>query len=117
MSVSATTKNRPGAIQWLKYLAKADTAATFAKEALDIPPADLGADPTAAVGPALGAMIKAFGSGPSAYNPGDTSYKPSAYDGTPVANVLIDYSPLKKRSAADTGAEMAKQIDAYWTKQ
>ncbi|MEV4516443.1 extracellular solute-binding protein [Dactylosporangium sp. NPDC049525] len=117
MSVSATTKNRPGAIQWLKYLSKADTAATFAKEALDIPPADLGADPTAAVGPALGAMIKAFGSGPSAYNPGDTSYKPSAYDGTPVANVLIDYSPLKKRSAADTGAEMAKQIDAYWTKQ
>ncbi|MER7005907.1 extracellular solute-binding protein [Dactylosporangium sp. NPDC000555] len=117
MSVSATTKNRAGAIQWLKYLAKADVSATFAKEALDIPPTNLGADPSSAVGPALGAMIKAFGSGPSAYNPGDTSYKPNAYDGTPVANVLIDYTPLKKKSAAEIGAEMTKQIDAFWTKQ
>ena len=117
MSVSSTTKNRAGAIQWLKYLSKADVSATFAKEALDIPPTDLGADPSSAVGPALGAMIKAFGSGPSAYNPGDTSYKPNAYDGTPVANVLMDYSPLKQKSAADTGAEMTKQIDAFWAKQ
>ncbi|MFG2045144.1 ABC transporter substrate-binding protein [Dactylosporangium sp. NPDC048998] len=117
MSVSSTTKNRAGAIQWLKYLAKADVSATFAKEALDIPPTDLGADPAAAVGPALGAMIKAFGSGPSAYNPGDTSYRPNAYDGTPVASTLMDYTPLKKKSAAETGAEMTKQIDSYWTKQ
>ncbi|WP_238016978.1 extracellular solute-binding protein [Dactylosporangium sp. AC04546] len=117
MSVSATTKNRAGAIQWLKYLAKADVSATFAKEALDIPPTDLGADPSAAVGPAIGAMIKAFGSGPSAYNPGDTSYRPNAYDGPTVASVLMDYSPLQKRSAADAAAEMTKQIDAFWTKQ
>ncbi|GAA2620861.1 hypothetical protein GCM10010399_59890 [Dactylosporangium fulvum] len=117
MSVSSTTKNRAGAIQWLKYLAKADVSATFAKEALDIPSTNLGADPSSAVGPALGAMIKAFGSGPSAYNPGDTSYKPNAYDGTPVANVLIDYTPLKKKSAAEIGAEMTKQIDLFWTKQ
>ncbi|MFB9184915.1 ABC transporter substrate-binding protein [Dactylosporangium sucinum] len=117
MSVSATTKNRAGAIQWLRYLAKADVSATFAKEALDVPPTDLGADPSAAVGPALGAMIKAFGSGPSAYNPGDTSYRPNAYDGPTVASVLMDYSPLQQRSAADAAAEMTKQIDAFWTKQ
>jgi len=117
MSVSATTKNKAGAIQWLKYLAKADVSATFAKEALDIPPTDLGADPSAAVGPVLGAMIAAFGSGASAYNPGDTSYKPGAYDGVPVASTLMDFSPLKKKSAADTGAQMAKQIDAFWAKQ
>ncbi|GIG43823.1 hypothetical protein Dsi01nite_018640 [Dactylosporangium siamense] len=117
VSVSATTKNRAGAVQWLKYLAKADVSATFAKEALDVPPTDLGADPSAAVGPALGAMIKAFGSGPNAYNPGDTSYRPNAYDGTPVAATLMDYTPLKTKSAAETGAEMTKQIDAYWTKQ
>src|SRR4051794_23964993 len=63
-----------------------DDAATFAKEALDISPTDLGADPSTAVGPALGAMMKAFGSGPSAYNPGDASYRPSTYDGPTVAS-------------------------------
>jgi ABC-type glycerol-3-phosphate transport system substrate-binding protein len=117
VSVSATTKNRAGALQWLKYLAKADVAATFAKEALDIPPTDLGADPSTAVGPALGAMMKAFGSGPSAYNPGDTSYRPSTYDGPTVASVLMDYTPLQTKSAAAAGAEMTKVIDSYWTKQ
>jgi multiple sugar transport system substrate-binding protein len=117
VSVSATTKNRAAAIQWLKYLAKSDVAATFAKEALDVPPTDLGADPAAAVGPALGAMMKSFGSGPSAYNPGDTSYRPSTYDGPTVASVLMDYTPLKKKSAADTGAEITKVIDSYWAKQ
>jgi hypothetical protein len=117
VSVAAATKNRAGALQWLKYLAKADGATTFAKEALDIPPTDLGADPSTAVGPALGAMMKAFGSGPSAYNPGDTSYRPSAYDGPTVASVLMDYTPLQTKSAAAAGAEMTKVIDSYWTKQ
>ncbi|WP_204011630.1 ABC transporter substrate-binding protein [Virgisporangium aurantiacum] len=117
VSVSATTKNRAGAVQWLKYLAKKDVSATFAKTALDVPPTDLGADPDAAVGPVLGAMIKAFGSGPSAYNPGDTSYRPSAYDGVPVASTLMDFTPLKKKSAAAVGAEMTKQIDSFWAKQ
>jgi ABC-type glycerol-3-phosphate transport system substrate-binding protein len=117
VSVSAATKNRAGAIQWLKYLAKTDVAATFAKEALDIPPTDLGSDPTAAVGPALGAMIKAFGSGPSAYNPGDTSYRPNSYDGPTVASALMDYTPLAKKTAEQAGAEMTKVIDSYWAKQ
>ncbi|HTJ35484.1 MAG TPA: extracellular solute-binding protein [Dactylosporangium sp.] len=117
VSVSATVKNKAGAIQFLKYLAKSDASATFAKEALDIPPTDLGSDPSAAVGPALGAMIKAFGSGPSAYNPGDTSYKPSTYDGQAVASVLMDYTPLAKKSAADVGSEMTKVIDTFWAKQ
>ncbi|MGI5237770.1 ABC transporter substrate-binding protein [Dactylosporangium sp. CA-139066] len=117
VSVSATTKNRAGAIQWLKYLAKADVSATFAKEALDIPPTDLGSDPTAAVGPALGAMIKAFGSGPSAYNPGDTTYRPNNYDGPTVASALMDYTPLAKKSAEQAGADMTKVIDSYWAKQ
>ncbi|MEV0566753.1 extracellular solute-binding protein [Dactylosporangium sp. NPDC050588] len=117
VSVSSTTKNRAGAIQWLKYLAKADVSAMFAKEALDVPPTDLGADPAAAVGPALGAMIKAFGSGPSAYNPGDTTYRPNSYDGPTVASALMDYTPLAKKSAEQAGAEMTKVIDSYWAKQ
>jgi ABC-type glycerol-3-phosphate transport system substrate-binding protein len=117
VSVSATTKNRHGAVQWLKYLAGHDASATFAREALDIPPTDLGADPQSAVGPVLGSMIGAFGSGPSAYNPGDTSYRPNAYDSGDVGAVLMNYTPLKTKSAPDTGAALTRLIDSYWTKQ
>jgi multiple sugar transport system substrate-binding protein len=116
-SVTATTKNRAGAIKWLQYLARSDTSATFAKAALDVPPTDLGSDPKSAVGPVLGAMIAAFGSGPSAYNPGDTSYRPNAYNAGDVGAVLMNYTPLKTKSAAQTGADLTKVIDAYWAKQ
>jgi ABC-type glycerol-3-phosphate transport system substrate-binding protein len=117
MSVSATTKNRDGALQWLKYMAGHDASATFAKTALDIPATDLGADPATAVGPVLGSMIAAFGSGPSAYNPGDTAYRPNAYDSGDVGAVLMNYTPLKTKSAPDTGAALTKLINSYWTKQ
>lgn len=117
MSVAATTKNRAGAIKWLQYLAKSDASATFAKTALDIPPTDLGADPKTAVGPVLGAMIAAFGSGPSAYNPGDTSYRPNAYDSGNVGAVLANYTPLKTQTAAQTGAALTQLINSYWAKQ
>ncbi len=117
MSVSATTKNRDGAIKWLKYMAGHDASADFAKTALDIPPTDLGSDPTTAVGPVLGSMIAAFGSGPNAYNPGDTTYRPNAYDSGDVGAVLMNYTPLKKATAPGTGAALTKLIDSYWTKQ
>jgi multiple sugar transport system substrate-binding protein len=117
MSVSSTTKNRDGAIQWLKYLAGHDASAAFAKTALDIPPTDLGSDPKTAVGPVLGSMIEAFGSGPSAYNPGDTSYRPNAYDSGDVGAVLMNYTPLKTESAPASGAALTKLINSYWAKQ
>ncbi|GIH14309.1 ABC transporter substrate-binding protein [Rugosimonospora africana] len=117
MSVSSTTKNRSGAIQWLKYLAKPDVSATFAKEALDIPPTNLGSDPDSAVGPVLGAMIKSFGSGPSAYNPGDTTYKPDGYNSGDVGAVLMNFTPLKTKTSAQTGAGLTKLIDSYWAKK
>lgn len=117
LSVSATTKNRDGAVQLLKYLAGHDASADFAKTALDIPPTDLGSDPKTAVGPVLGSMIAAFGSGPSAYNPGDTSYRPNAYDSGDVGAVLMNYTPLKTKSAPETGTALTKLIDSYWTKQ
>jgi multiple sugar transport system substrate-binding protein len=117
MSVSATTKNRSGAIDWLKYLTKPEVSAQFAKSALDIPPTDLGADPSSAVGPVLGSMIKSFGSGPSAYNPGDTSYRPQAYDSADVGAVLMNYTPLATQSAPATGTKLTGLMNSYWTKQ
>jgi multiple sugar transport system substrate-binding protein len=117
MSVSATSKNRDGAVKWLKYLSGSDASATFAKSALDIPPTNLGSDPKAAVGPVLGSMIEAFGSGPSAYNPGDTSYRPNAYDSGDVGAELMNFTPLKTKSAPATGAALSKLIGSYWAKQ
>jgi ABC-type glycerol-3-phosphate transport system substrate-binding protein len=117
MSVSATSKNRSAAIDWLKYLTKADVAAQFAKSALDIPPTDLGSDPTSAVGPVLGSMIASFGSGTSAYNPGDTSYRPQAYDSGDVGAVLMNYTPLATESAQTTGTKLTGLINSYWAKQ
>jgi ABC-type glycerol-3-phosphate transport system substrate-binding protein len=117
MSVTATTKNRSAAIDWLKYLTKKDVAAQFAKAALDLPPTDLGSDPSAAVGPALGSMISAFGSGASAYNPGDTTYRPDAYNSGDVGAVLMNFTPLHTESAAQTGGKLTTIINSYWAKQ
>jgi ABC-type glycerol-3-phosphate transport system substrate-binding protein len=117
MSISTATRNKSGAIAWLKYLTKPDVSAQFAKGALDIPPTDLGSDPAAAVGPVLGSMIKSFGSGTSAYNPGDTSYRPQAYDSGDVGAVLMNYTPLATQSAPATGTKLTGLINSYWTKQ
>jgi multiple sugar transport system substrate-binding protein len=117
VSVTATSKNRAGAIKWLQYLARQDVSATFAKAALDVPPADLGSDPRSAVGPVLGAMIAAFGSGASAYNPGDTTFRPNGYNSGDVGAVLMNYTPLKTKTAPQTGAALTKLIDSYWAKQ
>jgi len=117
VSVSATSRNRSAAIDWLKYLTKVDVAAQFAKTALDIPPVDLGTDPSAAVGPVLGSMVKSFGSGPSAYNPGDTTYRPDNYNSGDVGAVLMNYTPLATQNAATTGSKLTKLIDSYWAQQ
>jgi len=117
LSVSSTSKNRSTALSWLKYLTKPDVAAQFAKAALDVPPINLGSDPSTAVGPALGAMIASFGSGPSAYNPGDTTYRPNAYDSGVVGAALMNFSPLKTETAPVTGRKLTGLINSYWAKQ
>jgi ABC-type glycerol-3-phosphate transport system substrate-binding protein len=114
LSVSATSGNKDGALKWLDYLAQADVAAQFAKDALDVPPVDLGKDPSATLGPVLGAMIGSFGSGADAYNPGDTTYRPPSYDGAVVARSLMELTPLKKADVPTAGAAITKIIDGYW---
>jgi len=36
------------------------------------------------------------------------------YDAAAVARVLMEFTPLKKKDAAATGAELTKVLDAYW---
>ncbi|MBF9131298.1 extracellular solute-binding protein [Plantactinospora sp. S1510] len=114
LSVSATTGNKDGAVKWLDHLAQPEVAAQFAKDALDVPPVDLGADPTATLGPVLGAMISSFGSGAQAYNPGDTTHQPPSYDAAVVARSLMELTPLKKADVPTAGAGLQKIIDGYW---
>lgn len=114
LSVSATSGNKEGAIKWLDHLAQPDVAAQFAKDALDVPPVDLGADPSGVLGPVLGAMINSFGSGENAYNPGDVSYRPPSYDAAVVAAELMELTPLKKKDVNATSADITKILDSYW---
>ncbi|MEV4759591.1 extracellular solute-binding protein [Micromonospora sp. NPDC049559] len=114
LSVSATSGNKDGAIKWLDHLAQSDVATQFAKDALDVPPVNMGGDPGAALGPVLGAMIGSFGSGDSAYNPGDTTYRPPSYDAAVVARALMELTPLKKADVPTAGASLTKIIDGYW---
>ncbi|MDR2974524.1 MAG: extracellular solute-binding protein [Propionibacteriaceae bacterium] len=116
LSLSASSKNQESALEWMKYLATEEVAAQFAKDAMDVPPVSLGDKPEDTVGPVLGAMIDVFGSDPKTdYNLGDTSYKPGAYDGTPVGNALMELTPLATADVAATGAKMAEIIDTFWS--
>jgi multiple sugar transport system substrate-binding protein len=115
VSVTAATKNKDAAVKWLQYLAQKDVATQFSKQALDLPPVDLGSDPSASVGPVLGAMISSFSSGDQAYNAGYTAYRPPNYDAGDVGAILLDFSPLQKTNAAQTGKNLATKNHVYWT--
>lgn len=115
LSVSASSENKQGAIDWLDYLSEPEVAAQFAQDALDIPPVDLGDDPSAIVGPVLGAMIGSFGEGETAYNPGDTSYKPAAYDGAQVGDAVMELTPLGTQDVATVSETVATLVDTFWS--
>jgi multiple sugar transport system substrate-binding protein len=115
VSVSASSGNKDGALQWVEYLSETDVAATFAQDALDVPPVDLGEDPTATVGPVLGAMIGAFGEGENAYNPGDTSYRPAAYDAAQVGDAVMELTPLETKDVTTVSSDVATLVDTFWS--
>ncbi len=115
LSVSATTSNKDGALEWVKYLSVTDVASQFAQDALDVPPVDLGDDPSSTVGPVLGAMIGSFGTGDDAYNPGDTSYRPAAYDAAQVGDALMELTPLATADVTAVGTNIATLVKTFWS--
>lgn len=117
LSVSATTKHKDAAMQWLRHLAEPDVAIQFARDALDVPPTELGSDPGTVLGPVLGTMVASLGQGESAYNAGYTAYRPGAYDSGRVGEALMNYTPLQQRDAAATGRDLADIIGSYWSQQ
>lgn len=117
LSVSATTSNKAAALDWLQYLAGPKVATQFAKDSYDVPPTDLGDDPTSTVGPVLGAMLSSFGEGDNAYNAGDTAYRPSTYDPGNVGSVLMNFTPLQLTDVSATSSALAKLIGSYWAEK
>ena len=107
LSVSSQTPNRDAALQWLDFLTQQQQAGAFAQAALDLPGTDLGTDAAKAVGPYLSLMEAAFGSGDTAYNPGDSSFMGPTWDIEAAGDILVKMSPLKELDPTTTNAQLA----------
>ena len=107
LSVSSQTPNRDAALQWLDFLTQQQQAGAFAQAALDLPGTDLGTDAAKAVGPYLSLMEAAFGSGDSAYNPGDSSFMGPTWDIEAAGDILVKMSPLKELDPTTANAQLA----------
>ncbi len=115
LSISSSSENPEAAREWVQFLSQPDVATQFAQDALDLPPVDMGDDPSSSVGPVLGAMIESFGTGDDAFNPGDTTYQPGGFQLSDFGAVLVNLSPLGETDAPTTADEMATLLDAYWS--
>jgi multiple sugar transport system substrate-binding protein len=60
-------------------------------------------------------MIGAFGEGENAYNPGDTSYRPAAYDAALVGDAVMELTPLETKDVATVGQDVATLVDTFWS--
>ncbi|MFC0434233.1 ABC transporter substrate-binding protein [Kutzneria buriramensis] len=107
LSLSAQTPNRDAALKWVDFLTRQQQAGAFAQAALDLPGTDLGADASKLVGPYLSTMEAAFGSGDSAYNPGDSTFMGPTWDIEAAGDILVKMSPLKELDPAGTNAQLA----------
>ncbi len=115
LSITSTTKNRDAAGKWVDFLTSSEGAAIFAKESLDLPATDLGAQAEALLGAKLAALQKYF-TGPkeSTYDAANRGFRPPDYDEAQVGQALLKLSPLKEANAAATGAQLDAVMKAMW---
>ncbi|MFE9250030.1 ABC transporter substrate-binding protein [Streptomyces sp. NPDC007088] len=111
------TAKRDEALEWMRFLSRPEIAATFGKQANDVPPNDFDAGQAKALGPVLNSMQSSFGTDPEGYNPSVTSYRPNLYDAGKVGAVLAQMTPLKTLSTRSTGARMSSMMKSYWSEQ
>jgi len=107
LSVSAQTQNRDAALKWLDFLTQKQQAGAFAQSALDLPGTDLGTDAAKLVGPYLSSMEAAFGTGDSAWNAGDSTFKGPTWDIQVAGDILVKMTPLKEIDPAATNQQIA----------
>jgi multiple sugar transport system substrate-binding protein len=112
--VSATTKNRAQAVQFIQFLTSKDQAALFAKTSIDLPATDLGAA-ASTLSPQLAAAIGTFGpSGGTTFSPNDFSADPGAGSGTATSGTAESLAKLVNKET--TPDALAKQLTDLYAK-
>jgi len=116
LTVTSTSSHPDNAEKWMKFLSQPSVAATFAKDATEVPATELGADTAAVMGPTLADMTKTFegGTAETTYDPSDNSFRAATYDQDSMGVVLADLTPLKQKSVASTAADLAKLNKSFW---
>ncbi|MFJ5262431.1 ABC transporter substrate-binding protein [Streptomyces sp. NPDC088387] len=115
LTLSATSEQPDKAAQWMEYLSQPEVAAKFAKAATDLPATALGDGASDIVGPTLTSLLEAFeGTPETTYDPNNRAFFPPGYEQDKAAKILVDMSPLKKLSPAETGKKITGLTDNYW---
>jgi multiple sugar transport system substrate-binding protein len=114
LSISAQSKNQAADLQWIDFLTTQAQAGAFAQAAYDLPATDLGANAAKLVGPNLSSLEAVFGTGPNAYNPGDTTFMGPTWDITSAGNLVVQMSPLKEASPAGTNSKLGAYTANTW---
>ncbi|NUT45330.1 MAG: extracellular solute-binding protein [Thermoactinospora sp.] len=115
LGVTASTANREAAVKWIDWVTSPKGAGIVAKESLDLPATDLGAEAESLLGKDLAALQKYFTGPPeTAYEAGDSSFFPSDYDQVKPGDLTVRLTPLKELTAQQAGTELDKVIAAMW---
>lgn len=115
LAIGATAKNRAAAVKWIDWVTSAKGAGTVAKQSLDLPATDLGADAESLLGKDLAALQKYFTGPPeAAYEAGDSSFFPPGFDQAKAGDLGVRLTPLKELTPQQAGQELDKLIQATW---
>jgi multiple sugar transport system substrate-binding protein len=114
LSISSQSKNQAADLQWLDFLTTQEQAGAFAQASYDLPGTDLGANAAKLVGPDLSSLESVFGSGDSAYNPGDSTFMGATWDITSAGDLVVRMSPLKEQSPAGTNSKLGAFTANTW---
>ncbi|MER8158991.1 extracellular solute-binding protein [Streptomyces sp. NPDC094472] len=115
LALSDSSPRKDEARKWMRYLSEPDVAARFSKAASDLSATELGAESADVLGPNLARLMATFkGTPENTYNPYDTSFRPPTLDMDEAGAPLIDMSPLRLTSPAQTGLRLRTLIDSYW---
>jgi multiple sugar transport system substrate-binding protein len=116
VSVTSTSEQPDNAKKWMEFLSQQDVATQFAKDSLDLPATELGADSDKVLGPTLSAMVDSFEGTPgTTYDPsrGD-EFRPIGYEQDDAGIILADLTPLDEASPEQTGQKLSDLIQSYW---
>ncbi|MCX4978083.1 ABC transporter substrate-binding protein [Streptomyces sp. NBC_00620] len=116
LGVTSTSKQPDNARKWMEFLSQQDTATQFAKNSLDLPATELGADSAKVLGPTLSSMVDSFkGTPETTYDPsrGD-EFRPIGYEQDDAGAILADLTPLKQTSVEETAQKLRSLNQSYW---